>query len=59
MKLAPLLGMKASEINSAFEKMNNGNVFVGIVIGLLAAYAYNKFSETELPLALSFLVVNV
>ena len=43
MKLAPLLGMKASEINSAFEKMNNGNVFVGIVIGLLAAYAYNKF----------------
>ncbi len=54
MKLAPLLGMKASEINSAFEKMNNGNVFVGIVIGLLAAYAYNKFSETELPLALSF-----
>ncbi len=25
MKLAPLLGMKASEINSAFEKMNNGN----------------------------------
>ncbi|HHA6006944.1 TPA: N-acetylglucosamine-specific PTS transporter subunit IIBC [Staphylococcus aureus] len=54
MKLAPLLGMKASEINSAFEKMNNGNVFVGIVIGLIAAYAYNKFSETELPLALSF-----
>ncbi len=34
--------------------MNNGNVFVGIVIGLIAAYAYNKFSETELPLALSF-----
>ncbi len=25
--------------------MNNGNVFVGIVIGLIAAYAYNKFSE--------------
>ncbi len=54
MKLAPL-GMKASEINfSFFEKINNGNVFVGIVIGLIAAYAYNKFSETELPLALSF-----
>ena len=33
---------------------------LSIVIGLIAAYAYNKFSETELPLALSFfLVVNV
>ncbi len=33
--ISTLLGMKASEINSAFEKMNNGNVFVGIVIGLM------------------------
>ena len=34
--------------------MNNGNVFVGIIIGLIAAYSYNKFSETNLPMALSF-----
>ena len=27
--------------------MNNGNVFVGIIIGLIAAYSYNKFSETD------------
>ena len=30
--------------------MNNGNVFVGIIIGLIAAYSYNKFSETNLPI---------
>ncbi|EHJ08965.1 N-acetylglucosamine-specific PTS transporter subunit IIBC [Staphylococcus simiae] len=53
-KLAPLLGMKMSSIDMAFEKMDNTNVFVGIIIGLIAAYTYNKFSETELPLALSF-----
>ncbi|MBX8452852.1 N-acetylglucosamine-specific PTS transporter subunit IIBC [Staphylococcus aureus] len=39
-------------------KKNDGVVALaatfGIVIGLIAAYAYNKFSETELPLALSF-----
>ena len=34
--------------------MTNGNVFVGILIGLIAAFCYNKFSETELPVALSF-----
>ena len=39
MKLAPIR-MKARN-QSAFEKMNNGNVFVGIVIGF-AAYAYNS-----------------
>ena len=34
--------------------MDNANVFVGIIIGLIAAYTYNKFSDTELPVALSF-----
>ncbi|MBL7573435.1 PTS transporter subunit EIIBC [Staphylococcus saccharolyticus] len=53
-KLAPLLQIKESKVNVAFEQMNNGNVFVGILIGLIAAYCYNKFSETELPMALSF-----
>ena len=27
---------------------------LGIIIGLIAAYSYNKFSETNLPMALSF-----
>ena len=37
--------------------MDNSNVFLGIIIGLIA-YSFNKFSEVELPMALSFLVVN-
>ena len=53
-KLAPLLQVKTTDVNTAFEQMTNGNVFVGILIGLIAAYCYNKFSETELPVALSF-----
>ena len=28
--------------------------FIGIIIGLIAAYCYNKFSDVELPTALSF-----
>lgn len=54
MKLVFLLGMKVLEINLVFEKMNNGNVFVGIVIGLIVVYVYNKFSEIELLLVLLF-----
>ncbi|MBC3070450.1 N-acetylglucosamine-specific PTS transporter subunit IIBC [Staphylococcus capitis] len=53
-KLAPLLQVKTTDVNSAFEQMTNGNVFLGILIGLIAAFCYNKFSETELPVALSF-----
>ena len=53
-KLAPILHVKPSSLGEAFDKMDNGNVFVGIIIGLIAAYTYNRFSETELPLALSF-----
>lgn len=34
--------------------MDNSNVFIGIIIGLIAAYCYNKFSDVELPTALSF-----
>ncbi|ANQ64544.1 N-acetylglucosamine-specific PTS transporter subunit IIBC [Staphylococcus equorum] len=53
-KLAPLLGVKETGVNEAFEQMNNSNVFIGLLIGLIAAYTYNKFSKTELPTALSF-----
>ncbi|RIO66714.1 PTS glucose transporter subunit IIBC, partial [Mammaliicoccus sciuri] len=53
-KLAPLLGLKESGVNASFEQMNNQNVLIGLVIGLVAAYTYNRFSTTELPTALSF-----
>src|SRR5699024_4584005 len=36
------------------EQMNNQNVLIGLIIGLVAAYTYNRFSKTELPTALSF-----
>ncbi|MBQ6145305.1 MAG: PTS transporter subunit EIIC [Lactococcus sp.] len=42
------------KVNAAFTKMNNGNVFVGILAGLLAAAMYNRFSNVMLPMALSF-----
>ncbi|GGA96833.1 PTS glucose transporter subunit IIBC [Macrococcus hajekii] len=48
------LNTPVDKINPGFAKIDNSNVFVGIVIGLIAAYMYNKFSETELPMALSF-----
>lgn len=53
-KLAPLLGVKETGVNEAFEQMNNQNVLIGLIIGLVAAYTYNRFSKTELPTALSF-----
>ncbi|MCJ1656129.1 N-acetylglucosamine-specific PTS transporter subunit IIBC [Staphylococcus sp. NRL 16/872] len=52
--IAPLFNIKISAVNQGFEKMDNSNVFIGIIIGLIAAYCYNKFSDVELPLALSF-----
>lgn len=53
-KLAPLLGEKQSHVDAAFEQMNNGNVLIGLFVGLIAAFTYNKFAETELPAVLSF-----
>ncbi|WP_457826688.1 PTS transporter subunit EIIC, partial [Staphylococcus aureus] len=42
------------DVNAGFANINNGNVFIGILVGLIAAYAYNKFASTELPTALAF-----
>ena len=50
--IAPLFNIKES-VNDGFSKMDNSNVFIGIIIGLIAAYCYNKFSDVELP-TLSF-----
>lgn len=52
--VAPLFNIKESAVNDGFSKMDNSNVFIGIIIGLISAYCYNKFSDVELPTALSF-----
>ncbi|KAF1302566.1 N-acetylglucosamine-specific PTS transporter subunit IIBC [Candidatus Enterococcus willemsii] len=42
------------QVNVAFDAINNKNVFVGILAGLVAAAMYNRFSGVKLPMALSF-----
>lgn len=48
-------GLPLAEVPVAFGKINNQ--FVGILVGVLSAELYNRFSSVELPRALSFLVV--
>ncbi|MCE5089942.1 N-acetylglucosamine-specific PTS transporter subunit IIBC [Staphylococcus devriesei] len=52
--VALFFNIKEKAVNLGFIKMDNSNVFLGMIIGLIAAYTYNKFSEVELPMALSF-----
>lgn len=40
------------DVNAAFGKIDN--VFIGIIVGIIAALLYDRFSRTELPTALSF-----
>lgn len=42
------------KVNVAFQAINNKNVFIGILAGLVAAAMYNRFSGVKLPMALSF-----
>lgn len=35
-------------------KINSGNVLIGILVGVLAAWTYNRFHNTKLPDALAF-----
>lgn len=47
----------AQKLNWAAEgwsKMGPGNVLVGILVGILAAWTYNHFHATKLPAALAF-----
>ncbi|MDO5734287.1 MAG: N-acetylglucosamine-specific PTS transporter subunit IIBC [Eubacteriales bacterium] len=37
-----------------FHAINNKNVFIGILVGILAAAAYNRFHQTKLPDAFAF-----
>lgn len=52
--VALLQRIDVEKVNTAFTKINNGNVFIGILAGLIAAAVYNKFSNTKLPMSLSF-----
>nr|WP_269206317.1 MULTISPECIES: N-acetylglucosamine-specific PTS transporter subunit IIBC [Proteus] len=45
-------GIPLEEVPAAFGKIENQ--FVGILVGVLSAELYNRFSQVELPLALSF-----
>lgn len=51
--VALLLGIKETQVDPAFSAIS-GNVFIGIISGLIAAALYNRFHETKLPMALSF-----
>lgn len=42
----------ADQVPAAFGKINNQ--FVGILVGIISAELYNRFSQVELPKALSF-----
>ncbi len=46
-------GIPVEQVNPAFA-MYEKNVFVGIVIGIIVSFLYDRFSKTELPAALSF-----
>lgn len=52
--VAMFQGIDVEEVNIAFSAINNKNVFIGILAGLVAAAMYNRFSNAKLPMALSF-----
>ena len=49
---ANIIGELSASTELAFNRIEN--VFVGIVLGCIVAAIYNKFSKTELPMALAF-----
>lgn len=50
--VAAIQGVSADEVSGAFAKINNQ--FVGILVGVISAELYNRFSQVELPKALTF-----
>ena len=50
--VAMIQHMPLEQVPAAFGKINNQ--FVGILVGILSAEVYNRFSHVELPKALSF-----
>ncbi|WGL93845.1 N-acetylglucosamine-specific PTS transporter subunit IIBC [Arsenophonus nasoniae] len=47
-----IMGVASEQVPAAFSKINNQ--FIGILVGVLAAELYNRYSGVELPKALSF-----
>ncbi|PHM31115.1 N-acetylglucosamine-specific PTS transporter subunit IIBC [Xenorhabdus innexi] len=52
--IAMIQGVLVAEVPEAFNKIDNQNQFVGILVGVISAELYNRYSKVELPLALSF-----
>lgn len=50
--VAAIQGVSADQVSAAFGKINNQ--FVGILVGVITAELYNRFSEVELHKALTF-----
>ena len=46
------MNIKPESVDPSFAQI--GNVFIGIIAGLIAAALYNRFHEAKLPMALSF-----
>ncbi|WP_414053443.1 N-acetylglucosamine-specific PTS transporter subunit IIBC [Macrococcus equi] len=52
LSVSNILHVSVKEVPPGFDKINN--VFVGILIGLISAWTFNKFHKTELPAAFAF-----
>ncbi|PMG25021.1 PTS glucose transporter subunit IIBC [Vibrio lentus] len=50
--VAQLMDVELSEVPAAFGKISNQ--FVGIIVGIISAEIYNRYSTVELPQALAF-----
>ncbi|NVY96945.1 PTS transporter subunit EIIC [Lactobacillus sp. DCY120] len=51
--VSQIQNISKSSLNPAYQAIE-GNVFIGIIAGLIAAAMYNRFHNTKLPMALSF-----
>ncbi|NIZ46497.1 N-acetylglucosamine-specific PTS transporter subunit IIBC [Entomospira nematocerorum] len=52
--IAMFKSIPIDDVNIAFSKINNGNVFLGIVAGAISSSLYNRYAQVKLPMALSF-----
>lgn len=52
--VAQLTGVPVEEVSASFAKVGNGNVFFGLIAGIIAAECFNKFHRTRLPEAFAF-----